>query len=176
MLIVEAWPQLNDDLIDANAEAEIAWMVRLIEETRSTRSELNVPAGAKIPLLLIGADRPTQTRLERYQDLIDRMARLEYSTSAEAAPKGSVTFVIDGATVALPLEGVVDLPAEAARLAKEIGKLEGEIVKMDQKLGNEAFIAKAPEEVVDELRERREDAAASATKLKHALEQIKGVG
>ena len=175
MLIVEAWPDLSDDLIDADAEAEIDWMVRLIEETRSTRSELNVPAGAKIPLLLIGADAPTQARLERYQDLIDRMARLEYSTSADAAPKGSVTFVLEGSTVALPLEGVVDLPAESARLAKEIGKLEGEIGKMDAKLGNASFIEKAPEEVVDELRERRADAAASATKLKHALEQIKGV-
>ncbi|MFN3465065.1 MAG: valine--tRNA ligase [Terricaulis sp.] len=174
MLIVEAWPELSADLIDANAEAEIDWMVRLIEETRSTRSELNVPAGAKIPLLLIGADAATQARLERYQDLIDRMARLEYSTSADAAPTGSVTFVIDGATVALPLEGVVDLPAEAARLTKEIGKLESEIAKMDAKLGNASFIEKAPEEVVDELRERREDAASSAAKLSHALKQIGG--
>jgi valyl-tRNA synthetase len=173
MLIVEAWPELSSDLVDAGAEAEIEWMVRLIEETRSTRSELNVPAGARIPLLLIGADAATQARLERYQDLIDRMARLDYSTSAEAAPKGSVTFVLDGATVALPLDGVVDLPAEAARLAKEIGKLDGEIAKMDQKLGNAEFVAKAPEEVVEELRERREDAAASAAKLKHALDQIK---
>ncbi|MEQ1812089.1 MAG: valine--tRNA ligase, partial [Terricaulis sp.] len=155
MLIVESWPDLSDDLIDADAEAEIDWMVRLIEETRSTRSELNVPAGAKIPLLLIGADGATQARLERYQDLIDRMARLEYSTSADAAPKGSVTFVLDGSTVALPLEGVVDLPAESARLAKEIGKLEAEIGKMDGKLNNASFIEKAPEEVVEELRERR---------------------
>jgi valyl-tRNA synthetase len=133
-----------------------------------------VPAGAKIPLLLVGADDATQVRLERYQGLIDRLARLEYSTSADSAPKGSVTFVLDGATVALPLEGVVDLPAEAARLAKEIGKLESEVAKMDAKLGNEAFVAKAPEEVVEELRERREEEAASAVKLKHALEQIKG--
>jgi valyl-tRNA synthetase len=174
MLIVEAWPNLSDDLIDAGADAEIDWMVRLIEETRSTRAELNVPAGAKIPLLLIGADEAAEKRLERYQDLIDRMARLEYSTSADAAPKGSVTFVLDGATVALPLEGVVDLPAEAARLAKDIGKLDSEIAKMDQKLGNADFIAKAPEEVVEELRERRDDAAASAAKLRHALDQIKG--
>jgi valyl-tRNA synthetase len=173
MLIVESWPALGDDLIDAGAEAEIEWMVRLIEETRSTRSELNVPAGAKVPLLLLGADAPTQARLERYQDLIDRLARLEYSTSAEAAPKGSVTFVLNGATVALPLEGVVDLPAEAARLAKEIGKLDADIGKMDQKLGNADFVAKAPEEVVEELRERRDDAAASAAKLRHALNQIK---
>ena len=174
MLISQAWPALSEDLIDQAAEAEIEWMVRLIAETRSTRSELNVPAGAKIPLLLIGADQATEARLERYQDLIDRMARLEYSTSAEKAPAGSVTFVLDGATVALPLEGVVDLPAEAARLAKEIAKLDGEVAKMDSKLGNAQFVEKAPEEVVDELRERREDAAASSAKLKQALAQIKG--
>ncbi|MBC7767718.1 MAG: valine--tRNA ligase [Phycisphaerales bacterium] len=174
MLIVESWPELNADLIDADAEAEIQWMVDLIDETRSTRSELNVPAGAKIPLLLIGADAETERRLERYQDLIDRMARLEYSTSAAYAPAGSVTFVLNGATVALPLAGVVDLPAESARLAKEIGKLDAEVAKMDAKLNNADFTAKAPEEVVEELRERRADASASAAKLKHALEQIKG--
>lgn len=174
MLIGESWPQLSLDLVDRDAQAEIAWMVQLISETRSTRSELNVPAGAKIPLLLIGADAAAETRLERYQDLIDRMARLEYSTSAPAAPAGSVTFVLDGATVALPLQGVVDLPAEAARLAKDIAKLDGEIGKMDAKLGNKQFVEKAPEEVVEELRERREEAAASAAKLKQALTQIRG--
>jgi len=174
MLITEAWPELSADLIDEAAEGEIDWMIKLIEETRSTRSELNVPPGAKIPLLLIGAEDATEARLERYQDLIDRMCRLEYSTSAKEAPAGSVTFVLGEATVALPLEGVVDLPAEAARLTKEIAKLESEIGKMDQKLGNAEFVKKAPEEVVDELRERREDAAGSAAKLSHALKQIKG--
>jgi valyl-tRNA synthetase len=174
MLIVESWPQLSSDLVDEDAEAEIEWMVRLIAETRSTRSELNVPPGAKVPLLLIGADASTEARLERYQDLIDRMGRLEYSTSAKEAPRGSVTFVLDGATVALPLQGVVDLPAEAARLSKDIAKLDAEVVKMDQKLANRQFVEKAPEEVVEELRERRAEAAASAAKLKHALTQIQG--
>jgi valyl-tRNA synthetase len=172
MLITEAWPRLPLGLVNEEAEAEIEWMVELIAETRSTRSELNVPPAAKIPLLLIGADSATEARLERYQGLIDRMGRLEYSTSADAAPKGSVTFVLNGATVALPLEGVVDLPAEAARLRKEIAKLEAEIGKMDAKLNNAQFIGKAPEEVVDELRERRADAGQSSAKLKHALAQI----
>jgi valyl-tRNA synthetase len=176
MLITDHWPKLSPALINEGAEAEIDWMVRLIEETRSTRSELNVPAGAKIPLLLIGADADTEARLERYQGLIDRMGRLEYSTSATEAPRGSVTFVIDGATAALPLEGVVDLPAEAARLAKEIGKLEGEIKKMDAKLGNADFIAKAPEEVVEELRERRDESEEARVKLTRAREQIQAVG
>ncbi|MBY0563860.1 MAG: valine--tRNA ligase [Hyphomonadaceae bacterium] len=176
MLITEAWPRLGDDLVDAGAEAEIDWIVRLIAETRSTRSQLNVPPSAKIPLLLIGADAVTEARLERYQDLIDRMARLEYSTSAESAPRGSVTFVLDGATVALPLDGVVDLPAEAARLAKEIAKLAGELAKMDAKLNNVEFVNKAPEEVVEELRERRDEAVGSVAKLKAALAQIGGTG
>jgi valyl-tRNA synthetase len=174
MLITEAWPKLSEKLIDPTAEAEINWMIDLIAETRSTRSQLNVPAGAKIPLLLIGADRDGEARLERYQELIDRMARLEYSTSAKDAPKGSVTFVLAGATVALPLEGVVDLPAETARLTKEIAKLEAEVKKMDQRLGNADYVARAPEEIVEELRERREEEAASAEKLKAALKQIQG--
>jgi valyl-tRNA synthetase len=170
---VESWPSLSLELVDEEAEAEIRWMVELIAETRSTRAELNVPPSAKIPLLLIGADRAAEARLERYQDLIDRMARLEYSTSAKAAPAGSVTFVLDEAVVALPLEGVVDLPAEAARLAKDIGKLEAELAKMDAKLDNAEFVRKAPEEVVEELRERREDAGASIAKLSAALAQIR---
>jgi valyl-tRNA synthetase len=174
MLITEAWPKLSPKLIDADAEAEIAWIIDLIAETRSTRSELNVPAGAKIPLLLIGAEREAEARLERYQELIDRLARLEYSTSATEAPKGSVTFVLAGATIALPLAGVVDLPAETARLTKEIAKLDAELKKMDQKLGNADFVNRAPEEVVEELRERRDEEAASAVKLKAALKQIQG--
>jgi valyl-tRNA synthetase len=172
MLISEAWPNLPVDLVDAAAEAEIAWVVELISETRSTRSQLNVPAGAKIPLLIIGADAATEARLERYQDLVDRMARLEYSTSAAAAPKGSVSFVLEGAMVALPLDGVVDLPAEAARLKKEIGKIDGELAKMNGKLNNADFVAKAPEEVVDELRERFEEETAARAKLAAALAQI----
>jgi valyl-tRNA synthetase len=172
MLVTSAWPRLGDELIDGSAEAEIDWMVRLIEDARSTRSQLNVPAGAKVPLLLIGADKQAEARLERYQDLIDRMARLEYSTSAASAPKGAVTFVLDGATVALPLEGIVDLPAEAARLKKEIGKIETDVAKMDQKLGNAAFVRKAPEEVVEDLRQRREDAEGTRLKLGAALRQI----
>jgi valyl-tRNA synthetase len=124
-------------------------------------------------LLIVGAGREVEARLERYQGLIDRLARLEYSTSADSAPAGSVTFVIDGATVALPLQGIVDLPAESARLAKEIARLEGEVKKIDAKLGNAEFVRKAPEEVVEEQHERRNDAAASAAKLSAALAQIK---
>ncbi|HVY86663.1 MAG TPA: valine--tRNA ligase [Caulobacterales bacterium] len=174
MLITANWPQLSASLIDQKAEAEIDWIIRLVEGVRSTRSELNVPAGVKIPLLLIGAEADAGARLERYQSLIDRMGRLEYSTTDEAAPPGSVTFVLDGATVALPLEGVVDFAAEAERLKKEIAKLDGEIGKTEAKLANADFMARAPEDVVEEQRERLEDAKAARTKLSAARERLEG--
>jgi valyl-tRNA synthetase len=100
------------------------------------------------------------------------LARLEYSTTAAQAPKGSVTFVMQGATVALPLEGVVDFVVEAERLKKEIARLTGDIAKTNAKLSNAEFVAKAPEEVVAENRERLEGAVAAKAKLEAALGQL----
>ncbi len=176
LLVEERWPELAVSLRDEAAEAEIDWILRLITETRSTRAELNVPPAARIPMLLIGADSAASTRLERYQDLIDRLARLEYSTTADDAPAGAVTFVLDGATVALPLEGVVDFKAESERLKKDIAKLDVEIGKNESKLGNAEFLKKAPDEVVEEIRARRDEAAASKTKLAAALARIRAAG
>jgi valyl-tRNA synthetase len=173
LLIQQSWPQIDLALVDEKATAEIDWIIRLVLETRSTRAELNVPPGARIPLLLIGADDAVAARLERYQDLVDRLARLEYSTSAESGPSGSVTFVIDGCTVALPLEGIVDFAMEVDRLSKEIARLKGEVAKIDGKLGNEEFMRKAPEEIVEEQRERRDEAQASIDKLGQALERLR---
>ncbi|MDX2237080.1 MAG: valine--tRNA ligase [Hyphomonadaceae bacterium] len=172
MLIMESWPSLDAALVDDAAAAEIDWMIALISETRATRAELNVPPSARIPLLLIGADDATCARLERYQDLIDRLARLDYSTSADVAPHGAVTFVLDDATVALPLDGIVDFKAEAARLEKEIARHDAEAAKIDAKLGNLDFVRKAPEEVVEENRERLNDARSAAAKLRAALSRL----
>jgi valyl-tRNA synthetase len=173
LLVSTSWPSLSADLIDAKADAEMDWVIRLISETRALRTEMNVAPAARVPLLLVGATRESCARLERYQDLIDRLARLEYSTSADAAPSGSVTFVLDEATVALGLEGVIDFAVEAERLAKEVKRLEAEAMKIDAKLSNAEFVAKAPEEVVEESRERLADYRAQAVKLSAALERVK---
>jgi valyl-tRNA synthetase len=174
-LIVQAWPDLPASLIDPVAEKEIDWIVRLISETRSMRAELNVPPATRVPLLLVGASQETAALLERYQDLIDRLARLEYSTSAASAPEGSVTFVLDEATVALPLEGIVDIAAESGRLSKEVARIEGEISKVNAKLANTDFMAKAPEEVVEEQKERLSDYAFKRDKLAAALAGLKAL-
>ena len=173
MLLSQEWPDLPAALIDDAADAEIDWIIRLVSETRALRSEMNVPPAARIPMLLVGASKASAARLERYQGLIDRLGRFEYSTSAEALPQGSVTFVLDEATVALPLEGVVDFKAEVVRLGKEIARLDGEAGKIRGKLANAQFIERAPEEVVEEQRERLGDTEATSAKLSAALERLR---
>ncbi|MCQ4190638.1 valine--tRNA ligase [Methylocystis suflitae] len=166
MLALAAWPSL-EGLEDADAESEIGWVVDLISEVRSLRAEMNLTSETE--LLLIGADDALKARATRWDETIRKLARLSHIGFAEAAPKSSAQIIVRGGVAAMPLEGVIDLGAERARLAKEIGKLEGELKKLDAKLANEGFLAKAEEEVIDEHRERREETAARVEKLNAAL-------
>ena len=171
ILALASWPELAG-IEDASAEAEVGFFVDLVSEIRSVRSEMNVPGGTQMPLVLVGANDQVKGWAQKWDSMITRLARLSGISFADEAPPESAQMIVRGATVALPLSGVVDLAAEKARLAKEIGKDEGEIKKIDAKLGNEAFIAKAPEEVVEENRERRVDLLLRVDKLKAALERL----
>jgi valyl-tRNA synthetase len=172
MLCATSWPSLNDALIDEAATSEVGWVVDLITGLRSLRAEANVPAGAKVPALLIGATKETAIRLERYQAEIDRLARLDYSVVAEEAPAGSVSFVLGEAIVAIPLEGVIDIAAEKARLSKEIARCLKEIETVNRKLDNPGFVAKAPPEVIEEQRERRDGYVAEHNRYEVALARL----
>jgi valyl-tRNA synthetase len=172
ILALSAWSNL-DHLIDAQAEAEIGWVVDLVNEIRSARSETNVPAGAQIPLVLVASSTDVQARAGRWGDIVKRLARISDISFADTAPKSSIQLLIRGETAALPLEGVIDLDAERARLAKEIQKLDAEVGKIDAKLGNADFIKRAPEEVVEEQRERREEALSRKAKMEEALGRLK---
>ncbi|MBB2962912.1 valine--tRNA ligase [Methylobacterium sp. R2-1] len=171
LLALESWPDLSA-YQDARAEAEIGWLVDLISEVRSARSETNVPAGAQIPLVLVAADAAVRERVERWSETLVRLARLSEIGFAEAAPKNAVQLLVRGSVAALPLEGIVDLAAEVARLKKEAAKARTEIGKIDGKLGNADFLARAPEEVVDEQRERRDAEAARLVKIEEALTRL----
>jgi valyl-tRNA synthetase len=133
---------------------------------------MNVPQGSKVPLALVGARKLERTRAEAYEDIIKRMARIEKLTFPRTAPKGSAQIVIGETTAALPLAGVIDMEVERTRLERELDKAEGEIGKIDSKLGNAQFVAKAPPEVVEENRERRAAFEATARKLRAALERV----
>jgi len=174
MLVTAAWPDYPVDLGDREADAEIDWLIRLVSEVRSVRAQMNVPAGAKIPLVLRGASDATIDRMSRNKDMIERLARLKDISAGDASPAGSIQTVVDEATLFLPLADVIDLGAESARLAKEIKKIEGEIKKIDGKLGNEKFLAKAPEDVIAEQRDRKADAEQTRAKLADALGRLEG--
>ncbi len=171
LLALAPWPRLLG-LSDPEADAEIGWVVSLVSEVRSVRAEMNVPAGAKVPLVLVNASVETRVRAERHDETLKRLARLEAITFEAAAPKGAAQIVVGDTTAALPLAGVIDMSAEAKRLAKEIDKTVSEIKKVTDRLGNPQFMAKAPEDVIDELRERQSDFEARQDKLKAALARV----
>ncbi len=171
ILALAVWPVLHG-LEHEGAEAEIGWMVDLISEIRSVRSEMNVPAGAQMPLVLVGVSTDVQARAGRALDTLKRLARVSELSFAEVPPANSAQMIVRGALVALPLDGIIDISAEKTRLQKEIGKFEGEVKKIDAKLGNADFVARAPDEVVEENRERRGDAVSRIEKMKAALDRL----
>ncbi|HEY4265133.1 MAG TPA: valine--tRNA ligase, partial [Micropepsaceae bacterium] len=175
-LMLSSWPDLSGLPKHEDARAEMNWLIDLISGVRSVRAEMNVPPSARIVLLLKDAGAQTTARLGRHRDVALTLARLSTARTAFDIPQGSAQFVLGEAVAALPLGDVIDLDKERARLAKDLKKAEDEIAKFDAKLNNAAFVAKAPEEVIDEQKERRAEAAGVAGRLREALKRLSGGG
>lgn len=171
MLVLTPWP-VHEGLQDDAADDEIGWIIKLVSEVRSVRSEMNVPAGAKIPLEMVSASSVERERLDRHEGTISRLARLSSLKFVDEAEKGAAAIVFDATTAALPLKGIIDLDAERNRLAKEIDKARAEIAKIDGKLANPKFVEKAPEAVVEENRERRHDFERQVSRFEAALKRL----
>ncbi|WP_153768869.1 valine--tRNA ligase [Labrenzia sp. CE80] len=174
MLMLSAWPAPH--VSDEAAADEINWLVGLISEIRSVRAEMNIPAGAKVQLVVVGANDQTTARIDTHASAIQRLARAETIEMADAAPAGSAQIIVGEATVCIPLAGVIDLGAEKARLTKDAGKLEGEISKIEKKLGNPKFVEKAPQDVVDGEKEKVAEAKAKLEKTQVALGRLAEIG
>jgi valyl-tRNA synthetase len=174
-LMTARWPDLPETLSDAAADAEIGLLIEAISEGRSVRAGLNVPLSARPPLLIIEAGADQRRVLTENAAQVERLLRVSGVEASDAPPPGSIPFVVAGATLALPVAEFIDLAAERARLAKEVGGLEGEIRKIGGKLGNPDFVARAPEDVVEENRERLAEAEAARDKLQSALARLQGV-
>ena len=172
VLALALWPDLKG-LENAEAEVEVGWVVDLISAVRSVRAEMNVPAGAQIPLALVGANEADAHRAKRWEDIIKRLARLSQIDAVLSAPPQSAQVLVRGTALALPLEGVIDFVAERARLEKGIAAEQKEIGKIDAKLGNADFLRRAPEEVVEENQERRAQAVAKLEKMNAALRLLR---
>ncbi len=171
LLALAPWPR-HDGLGDVDAEAEIGWVIDLVTAIRSVRSEMNITS--EIPLMLVAASAETKARAERWSDFVRRLARLSGISHVAAAPAGSVQLIVRDEVAALPLAGVIDFAAERVRLDKEMAKVAADIARIDAKLGNADFVARAPEEVVDQERERREEAEQRRAKIAEALARLKG--
>jgi valyl-tRNA synthetase len=170
LLALSAWPMPSFE--DEAASAEITWLIDVITAIRSVRSEMNVPAGAVIPLTVSGAGPPTLDRLTVHDIAIRRLARLEVIRQGEARQSGAIQIVVGEATLSLPLAGIIDLDAERSRLSREFDRLTRDMAKIEAKLGNADFIAKAPEDVVEEQRERLAETSALRTRTEALLRRL----
>jgi valyl-tRNA synthetase len=158
-----------DEFSDPAAEAEIGWVVDLVTAIRSVRAEMNIPPATLMPLIMIRSGEELRARVGRWSDVIKRLARLGDIGFDNLAPAGAIQLLVRDEVAALPLKGVIDLSAEKARLTKEVAKAEADIKRVDAKLSNDKFVANAPEEIVEEEKEKRDAAVARKDKNEAAL-------
>lgn len=170
-LIVAQWPMADARALDPEAEREIDWLIRLVGDIRAARTELNVPPGARLPLHVRDAHDDTLARLDRQASVLARLARVDRA-EGDAASGGAAQVVVDEATFILPLEGVIDLDAERARLTKAIAAAEKERDALGARLGNASFVERAKPEAVEKARADHADKMAEAARLHAALGRL----
>ncbi len=170
-LMEASWPSYKG-LGDAKADAEIQWVISIISEIRSVRAEMNISGGLKIPCVLVGAGRESRRIASAWENEIIRLARLSSISFEDRVPKASAQIMLGEATVALPLEGIIDFATETARLAKEQDRIEKELASITGRLGNPGFVAKAPEDVLIETRERKAELDVQKVKTAEALKRL----
>ncbi len=177
MLVHADWPTYTAaEMVDAVADHEMNWVISLIESIRSVRTEMRVPAGAKVPMLVQELDAKGRTAWANNEALIKRLARIESLTEAPELPKGAVTIAVEGGVFALPLADIIDISAEKERLEKSLAKLEKDMGGLKGRLNNPKFVASAPEEVVAESRELLAQKEEEAAKLKAAMQRLADMG
>ncbi|SOC16306.1 valine--tRNA ligase [Rhodobacter maris] len=175
MLVHADWPGYGAELVDTDADREMNWVIGLIEEIRSSRAQMGVPVAAKLPMTLAEADAAARTALAQNEALILRLARIEAITEGAVA-KGSISIPAPGALFGLPLEGVIDVAAEKARLSKSLAKVEKEAAGLKARFANPKFVANAAEEVIEEARANLAARAEEAEKIGAALKRLAELG
>jgi len=173
-LMLQQWPAITQ-FGHTEACAEIEWLIEMITEIRSLRNDLGVPAGARIPMTLVSPSPVDARRLERHDEVLRRMARLDETATATAQPAGSVSTLVGSSVAALRIADLIDKAEAQKRLDKEIATLDKDIGATEKKLGNADFVARAPEEIVEENRDRVKDWSLRREKLKSARSGLAGI-
>jgi valyl-tRNA synthetase len=175
ILLGAAWPDLPDAFVDADAEAEMGWLIEVVEAIRALKGEMGV-ATTKPPLTFVAPDATTSARVERHRELLAGLARVSEVAVADQAPAGAVAFVAGGGAAALTLAGLVDVAAERARLDKEVKAIESDLALFSKKLDNPNFVARAAPEVVQEQRDKLAAAQADRARLEAARQRLAALG
>ncbi len=173
LLVHQNWPNYTpSDLIEPDADQEMNWVISLIENIRSARQQMHVPAGFKIPLIFQEMSEDAKKTFERNSIMIMKLARISDVEKINHFPKGTVSVSASGAIFGLPLADVIDIEAEKNRLIKANEKLTKEIASMEGRLNNPKFIKSAPPEVVNETRENLAKRKEEETQIKIALKRL----
>ena len=175
LLVHTDWPVYDPSLHDVFNEGDMGWVIALIEEIRSARTQVHVPAGLKVAMVATALDDNARKDWAENEAIIKRLARVE-SLSEGPAPKGSISIAVEGAAFAIPLAGLIDIAEEKARLTKAMDKLVKEIGGLKGRINNPNFVASAPEEVVDEVRSNLQAREDEAAKLQAALKRLAEIG
>ena len=177
MLVHADWPGYTaTELADPAADREMGWVIGLIEEVRSARAQMHVPAGLYVPMLATELDAAGREAWARNEALIRRLARIESLAEVENFPKGTITVAVEGGSLGLPMADIIDVGAEKARLEKVLGKLGKELGGLRGRLNNPKFVESAPEEVVEETREALAAKEDEASRIEAALERLAEIG
>ncbi|WP_187432083.1 valine--tRNA ligase [Roseobacter fucihabitans] len=177
MLVHADWPTYTAaDLVDANADGELNWTIALINAIRSARAQMHVPAGAYVPLVVVGFETPARAAFDANEAMIKRLARVETMMEVETFPKGCAALGVTGGSFGLPLADIIDVAEEKARLQKTLDKLGKELGGLRGRLKNPKFAASAPEDVVAETRKNLALREAEEGKLREALARLAELG
>ncbi len=174
-ITVASWPEKQDALHFPDAAADMALLTEIIRSVRNIRAEMNVAPSKPIELQIKPKTSEAQDQLEQNKQYIERFCNPESLTiSADLqAPDKSMTSVVSGAELFLPLEGLINIDEEIERLQGEWKKLDSEVERVQKKLANEKFISKAPEKVVDEERAKEKDYLERRNNVEARINELK---
>ncbi|MEM1404009.1 MAG: valine--tRNA ligase [Pseudomonadota bacterium] len=165
-IMLQSYPRANEALVNEAANNDVQWLKDFALAVRTIRGEMNIAPGKRIPVVLRAGNDDDRRRVEALAPYLTQVAGLEaISWLDDAEAPQAATGLCGGLEILVPLEGLIDREAELARLDKEIARLEGDIKRIQGKLGNDAFVAKAPSAVVEKERQKLDTSEASLAKL-----------
>ncbi|WP_145948582.1 valine--tRNA ligase [Paenibacillus sp. Y412MC10] len=175
-ITLAAWPEYDPAFEDAEAAAEMSLLMDAIRAVRNIRAEVNVPMSKKIELMLKAGDEQVLQIVDRNEVYVQRFCNTSSFTAGLdlTTPDKAMTAVITGAELYLPLAGLIDIDQEIARLEKELQHLNSEVQRVEKKLANEGFVAKAPAKVIEEEKAKMADYSDKRSKVIARIEELRG--